>query len=286
MVAELQHITRAAERLNLTQSSVSNAISTLETRHQIRLFHRIGRRIELTGEGEQFLGHARAVLAQARSAETMLADLAGVRQGSLAIFASQTIANFWLPAHLASYHERYPDIRLRIEIGNTAESVAAVGSGEAELGFIEGQVDIPSLTMTDIARDRLVLVVGNQHPFAMHPPVLPDDLCNTAWVLRESGSGTRSSFEQALHGYGFDLDKLDVALELPSNEAICSAVSASRLATVMSESAVAAGVEAGRLVRLPLDFGHRAYRLIHHSDRHLSQAAMAFIGMLPEITAA
>lgn len=281
MVAELQHITRAAERLNLTQSSVSNAISTLEARHQIALFHRVGRRIELTSEGAQFLSHARAVLAQARSAETMLADLAGVQQGSLAIFASQTIANFWLPSHLTSYLESYPGIRLRIEIGNTAESVAAVDSGEAELGFIEGQVDLPSLMMTDIARDRLVLVVGSQHPFASQPPVLPDDLRDTAWVLREAGSGTRSSFEQALQAYGFAPHDLEVALELPSNEAICSAVTASRLATVMSESAVASGVEAGRLVRLPLDFGHRAYRLVRHRERRLSRAAVAFIDMLP-----
>lgn len=282
-VAELQHVTRAAERLNLTQSSVSSAIATMEARHQIALFNRVGRRIELTAEGAQFLGYARSVLAQAQSAETMLADLAGVKRGSLAIFASQTIANFWLPGHLTAYLEHYPAIDLRIEIGNTAESVAAVDSGEAELGFIEGQVDLPSLTMTDIARDRLVLVVGSQHPFALQPPVLPDDLRDTAWVLREAGSGTRSSFEQALQAYGFAPHDLEVALELPSNEAICSAVTASRLATVMSESAVASGVEAGRLVRLPLDFGHRAYRLVQHKERRLSRAAVAFIGMLPAI---
>lgn len=282
-VAELQHVTQAAERLNMTQSSVSNAISTMEARHQIALFHRVGRRIELTAEGAQFLSHARSVLAQARSAETMLADLAGVRRGSLAIFASQTIASFWLPAHLTAYLERYPGVDLRIEIGNTAESVAAVDSGEAELGFIEGLVDTPSLMMSDIARDRLVLVVGRQHPWASRPPALPGGLGETKWVLREAGSGTRSSFEQALQGYGLEPRDLDVILELPSNEAICSAVIASRLATVMSESAVAAGVEAGRLISLPLDFGHRAYRLVRHKERRLSRAAVAFIEMLPSI---
>src|SRR5690606_34209792 len=117
----------------------------------------------LTAEGRQFLDSARSVLAQAQSAETLLADLAGVKRGSLAIFASQTIANFWLPGHLTAYLERYPSIDLSIKIGNTAESVAAVNQGDAELGFIEGEVDLPSLTMTEIARDRLVLVVGRRH---------------------------------------------------------------------------------------------------------------------------
>lgn len=282
-VAELQHVTRAAERLNMTQSSVSNAISTMEARHRIKLFNRVGRRIELTSEGAQFLVRARFVLAQARSAEAMLAELADLRRGSLAIFASQTIANFWLPAYLTAYLERHPHIDLRIEIGNTVESIAAVDSGSAELGFIEGYVDLPSLVMNDIARDRLVLVVGRQHPWASQTPTLPEDLCGTKWVLREAGSGTRSSFEQALQGYGLAPHDLSVALQLPSNEAICTAVAASQLATVMSESAVSAGVESGALIKLPLDFGHRAYRLVRHGERHLTRAAVAFIGMLPAL---
>lgn len=279
-VAELQHVTRAAERLNMTQSSVSSAIATMEARHQIALFDRVGRRIELTAEGAQFLGYARSVLAQARSAETMLAELAGVRRGSLAIFASQTIANFWLPGRLTAYLERYPNMALSIGIGNTAESVAAVDRGDAELGFIEGEVDLPSLTMSEIARDRLVLVVGRRHPWASRAPVLPDELSGTRWALREAGSGTRSSFEQALRGYGVAPGDLNVALELPSNEALCTAVTASELATVMSESAVTAGVEAGRLIQLPLDFGHRAYRLVQHRQRRLSRAALAMVDML------
>lgn len=279
-VAELQHVTRAAERLNMTQSSVSSAITTMEARHQIALFNRIGRRIELTAEGKQFLSCARSVLAQAQSAETLLADLADVKRGSLAIFASQTIANFWLPGHLTAYLERHPDIDLRIRIGNTAESVAAVNQGDAELGFIEGEVNLPSLAMSDIARDRLVLVVGRRHPWMSCAPVLPEDLRSTKWALRETGSGTRSSFEQALQGYGFSPGDLDVALELPSNEALCMAVTASELATVMSESVVAAGIEAGRLFKLPLDFGHRAYRLVQHKERRLSRAAIALVEML------
>lgn len=279
-VAELQHVTRAAQRLNMTQSSVSNAISTLEARHKIALFDRVGRGIELTAEGKQFLGSARTVLAQAQSAETLLADLAGIKRGSLAIFASQTIANFWLPGYLSTYLERYPEIDLKIRIGNTAESVAAVSQGDAELGFIEGEVDLPTLTMSEIARDQLVLVVGHRHPWLVQAPQFPQDLPATKWALRESGSGTRSSFEQALRGYGLVPDELNVVLELPSNEALCTAVSASELATVMSQSAVASGIEAGRLFRLPLDFGHRAYRLVRHKERRLSRAALALVAML------
>ncbi len=80
-VAERQHVTRAAEALNLVQSAVSTAIANIEGRHATKLFHRVGRGIELTEAGRVFLVEARAVLARAEAAELVLADLSGMRAG-------------------------------------------------------------------------------------------------------------------------------------------------------------------------------------------------------------
>lgn len=91
-VAERQHVTRAAEALNLAQSAVSAAIGTLEGRHGAKLFSRVGRGIELTEAGRLFLGEARAVLSRAESAELVLAELAGLKRGTLSLQASHTIA--------------------------------------------------------------------------------------------------------------------------------------------------------------------------------------------------
>ena len=97
-VAEKQHVTQAARELNLTQSATSAAIAALETRYDVKLFDRIGRGIALTQTGRDFLVEARAVLARARAAAQVLNDLAGLKRGSLTIAASQTVANYWLPA--------------------------------------------------------------------------------------------------------------------------------------------------------------------------------------------
>lgn len=282
-VAELQHVTRAAASLHLTQSTVSSAIRSLEARHDVVLFNRVGRRIELTAEGSVFLESARAVLAQARNAETMLADLGGVRRGVLAVFASQTIANFWLPSRLVAYSGRYPLVELRIRIGNTAESVAAVCEGSADLGLIEGEAAGPWLHMDLVARDKLVLVVGAGHPWSSRPPRLPAELFQTRWAMREAGSGTRSSFEHAIQQFGLAPKDIPVAMELPSNEALCAAVAAGSLAAVVSASVAQAGVEAGRLVIIPLDIGTREFRLIRHKERKLSRAGLAFIQMLGDL---
>ncbi len=90
-VAEREHVTKAAKALNLTQSATSAAIAALEERHDVRLFDRVGRRIELTEAGRLFLPEARAVLARAEDAGIALAELAGLKRGRLRIVASQTV---------------------------------------------------------------------------------------------------------------------------------------------------------------------------------------------------
>ncbi|RYD25157.1 MAG: LysR family transcriptional regulator, partial [Lysobacteraceae bacterium] len=100
-VAEREHMTRAAEALNVTQSAASAAIAALEARYGVPLFHRVGRSIELSEAGRMFLAEARAVLGRASGAELALAEYAGLERGTLRLVASQTIAGYWLPRQLA-----------------------------------------------------------------------------------------------------------------------------------------------------------------------------------------
>jgi DNA-binding transcriptional LysR family regulator len=244
-VAERQHVTRAAEALNIAQSAVSASIAALEGRHGAKLFNRVGRGIELTEAGELFLAEARAVLARAESAELVLSELGGLKRGALSVHASQTIAGYWLPRHLVAFHRAYPGVAIRLSIGNTSQAAAAVRGGEADLGFVEGEVDDPALISEPIARDQLVIVVGADHPWGERKGLVKDDLMEVDWVLREPGSGTRSGFEHALEGLGLSPHKLRVALELPSNEAVRAAVESGMGATAVSGSVAVPGLEAG-----------------------------------------
>ncbi len=159
-VAECEHMTRAAETLNLTQSATSAAIAALEERHGVKLFDRIGRRIALTGAGRAFLGEAKAVLARAATAEQTLADLAGLKTGALAIAASQTVGSYWLPRRIAAFHARYPGVAVALRIGNTDAVAELTRAGEVDLGFVEGEVDDPALDATAIDEDELLIVAA------------------------------------------------------------------------------------------------------------------------------
>jgi DNA-binding transcriptional LysR family regulator len=279
-VAERQHMTRAAQALNLAQSAASAAIAALESRHGTKLFHRVGRGIELTEAGRLFLAEAKAVLARAEAAELTLAELGGLERGTLSVQASQTIASYWLPRHLVAFRRAYPRVEIRLTVGNTAQVAAAVHEGAAELGFVEGAVNDPVLVSTTVARDRMVLVVGSEHPWAERERVEARELLSSEWVLREPGSGTRSAFEAALESFGLAPGALRVALELPSNEAVRAAVEAGMGATVISASVAAASLEVGLLHRVGLGLPDRAFHVLRHRERYQSRAADALLALI------
>jgi len=232
-VAEREHVTRAAADLNLTQSATSAAVSALEARYATRLFDRVGRRIALTDAGRTFLAEARAVLARASSAELVLADLAGLKVGSLRLAASQTVGNYWLPGIIHKFRSAYPGLSVELTMGNTETVAAMVRKGEANLGFVEGEVDAHALNVVPVADDDMALVVAPSHPWAAARDGEGLDLRTSPWVMREHGSGTRSILEAMLAARGHSLSDVEISLVLPTNESVRVAVASGAGATVM-----------------------------------------------------
>lgn len=281
-VAERQHMTQAARAINITQSAASAAIAALEGRYRVKLFDRVGRRIELTKAGETFLVEARAVLARAAAAERSLEDLAGVKRGTLSIYASQTITNYWLPPIAARFRALYPGVTLNIAAGNTQRVAAATREGLADLGFVEGAVDDPSLTSEPVASDRLIAVVASSDPLAAKRKLTDADLRDAKWVLREPGSGTRAEFEAALQRLGIDPKKLNVVLELPSNEAVIAAVEAGAGGTVVSALVAETGLRTGTLASPEVALPQRSFQVLRHRERYSSPVEAAFLALLDQ----
>ncbi|PKU26212.1 LysR family transcriptional regulator [Telmatospirillum siberiense] len=276
-VAERMHFTQAAQALGLTQSAVSAAIAALESRYGVELFHRVGRRVELTGAGHAFRDEAREVLSAAGRAEESLAELTGLRRGHLRVVGSQTVATYWLPPRLLRFHQRHPGIETSLTIGNTTQVAASVLAGEAELGFVEGEVTAPALDVRPIDDDRLVLVVGERHAWAATKALTAEDFRNIPWVLREPGSGTRAATEALLASRQLTLADVTVSLELPSNEAVRTAVEAGAGATVLSQMVVATALRAGVLKAAACAMPTRRFSVLRHRERRLSGAARAFL---------
>jgi len=278
-VADRLNMTRAAEALHITQSGVSASIGALENAYGTVLFDRVGRRIELSAAGEAFLVEAEKVLRQVGSAQRTLQDLSNLRRGKVAISASQTVGNYYLPAVIARFQERWPSLETELRITNTACAVRMILDGRSEIGVVEGEHSEPVLTNLRIPGDRICIFVAPTHPWATRPPE-PQEMARVGWVLREDGSGTRSEFIRALSDLGVNPLDLNVRLELPTNEAVRSAVAAGAGPGALSELAIAEGLAAGALVRVALELPRRPFFILRHSERKLSRAADVFMKTL------
>jgi DNA-binding transcriptional LysR family regulator len=271
-----EHVTAGARALNINQSAASAAIATLEDRHAIKLFHRVGRGIRLTEAGHAFLGEARGVLARAAAAEQALAEFGGLARGSLRIVASQTIAAYWLPPILAEFHDRHPQLTIDLAIGNTEQAAAHVRDGVADLGIVEGKVDDPVLAHWHLGEDWLVLVASKPSTAVIDANWLRCE----RWVMRESGSGSRSTFDAAMRHVGVDPDALDVALVLPSNESVRTSVESGAGVTALSALVVAPALAAGTLHALRFDLGVRPFHGLRHKERYRTKAADALLDLI------
>jgi DNA-binding transcriptional LysR family regulator len=263
--------------LNLTQSATSAAIAALETRYGVKLFDRVGRGIVLTQTGRDFLNEAREVVARAKAAAQVLDDLAGLKRGSLNVAASQTVANYWLPPRIEAFRRTHAGIDIHIMIANTAQVAEAIHRGDADLGFVEGEVEDPLLAIRKMEGDSLAIVIGAGHRWIGKARITPKLLNETCWILRERGSGTRSMFEAALRKFDIKLSDLDIRLELPSNEAVRVAVEFGDCATAISDLVVAQSLAAGTLHRVKIDLPKRSFFALRHKERYASQPERALL---------
>ncbi|MFS8883303.1 LysR family transcriptional regulator [Synechococcus sp. R55.3] len=286
-VAEHLHFTRAAAALHITQPAVSAAIQALERSYGIPLFHRIGRRVELTEAGRWLKGQAQEILRRVEQTEQGLKELNNLQMGDLHLGSSLTIGNYWLPYRLSLYKQRYPGIQIHCTLANTEAIAEGLLRGDFDLGLVEGAIrpeDLPHLEQHILDWDRLCIIVGREHPWYPRSEIRIPELVETDWIMREAGSGTQQHFEAALARWGISIEQLSVILRLQSGEMIKALVSQGSAAGAISELMIRNEVRLGDLKAVPLADGsdalQRPFLLLKHRQRHTSRAAQAFQQMI------
>jgi DNA-binding transcriptional LysR family regulator len=286
-VAEHLHFTRAAEVLYITQPAVSAAIQNLEDEYSVKLFHRIGRRIEITAAGTLLQTEAQKILDQVFLTERGLRELNNLQQGELKLGASLTIGNYWLPDRISQFKRQYPGISVLCTLANAEEICTGTASGLFDVGIVSGNVKPAlktALTAVEVGRDRLQIVVGKAHPWFERSSVTVEELFATTWVMRESGSGAQQMFEQALQHWGIAPDGLTVEMVLSSSEMVKAVVEGGDSASAIPELMVQKELKLGTLKAIqvidqqssqPLEI-EQAVLLLKHHQRFQTQIAIAF----------
>lgn len=174
-IAATGHFTRAAERLHIAQPTLSRQISALETELGMELLHRARGHIALTAAGERLLPLARRMLADAETARTEMAELAGLRRGRIRLGATPTLCTSLVAEVLAEFHALYPGIDIEILESGSRTLIAALLEGALDLALIVTSVASDAaravLELEPILTERLVVVsaAAGDDPFADAP---------------------------------------------------------------------------------------------------------------------
>ncbi len=283
-VAETASFTRGAARVFRSQPVASNRIARLERVLGTRLFDRAGQAARLTACGQALYGYARRILAlQAEAAEAVAREKGGLT-GELAIGASTIPAAYLVPRLAARFHRKFPQVRLRVLAGPTADIVRRVREGELDLGVVGDRPPSRDAHSAAIPGDEIVLAVPRGHPLARGTGRLtPERLKGAPLVLRAEGSGTRAVLERALARARISLSRdFDVVCEVTSTESARQAVEEGVGLSFLSSLAVSGTRACGKLVvrRLSGIDLTRPFHLVTPNDRKLSRAAHVFAGIV------
>ena len=275
---------RAATELGLTQPTVSVHIKDLEDSLGTPVFNRLGREIEPTEAGRFLYEHARPLVSLKRNlTEKMTAFLNRV-EGLLVVGASSVPGEFLLPGIMTAFHAEHPGVRVRLRISDTAETIEDLRHGDIEVGVVGAtspQED--DLLFESFAADELVLVTPTTGAWKGRSEVSLRELHDLPLVVREPGSGTRTSLERALATRKTQLSELNVAAELGSTGAIKEAVKQGHCVSFVSKLALSAEIDAGtlRIARVPeLGTIARTYHTVFSRRRVLSPISRAFLDFL------
>ncbi|GAA2870278.1 LysR family transcriptional regulator [Microbacterium arabinogalactanolyticum] len=249
-------ISAAAREARVTQQTASARLRGLEQRLGLELLRRSPRGVEPTSAGETVAAWAEEVLAAAERFRTGMETLRGEHSRELTVAASQTVAAHLLPRWLVALRERQvrsgrAPTQVRMLNANSVEVETLVRSGAADLGFIESTSLPEGLATTAIRLDALVVVVAPQHPWATRADVGMDEVADASLVVREEGSGTRRTWEDAVVSRLGRMPAEPVAV-LSTSAAVRSAAAEGIGPAVLSGLAVADDVRLGRLVQIPL----------------------------------
>ncbi|OKL44745.1 LysR substrate-binding domain-containing protein [Pseudovibrio exalbescens] len=204
-VASSGSVSQAADKLALTQSAASMALSQLEKTLGRPLFERQGRGLVLTHWGHWLRPRAKQLLFDAKEIELGFYDQHLI-SGEISVGASQTGAEHLVPDLISNLDREFPELRINVEVHNTEKVTQGVREFRYDLGIIEGRCDDSRLQQDIWCHDHLVIVASKHHPYAAYERVSLTQLEQAKWVLREPGSGTRAIFDAALFGVIDDLD--------------------------------------------------------------------------------
>lgn len=278
-VAEARSFTRAAELVHLTQPGISKHIKQMEEHYGAPLFDRLGKKVALTEAGEILSEATREIMASLTAAEQRIGELKGLHGGKLVLGASFPLGIYVLPGILAAFRKQYPAVEVTVDISLSERIVAKILANKLDLGLITPGADDPRLFARQFMTDELIAIAPRNHRWASKKRIRPQELLGETFIVSARGAGTRAVVEERLKEKGIVLSNV---VDFGNVEGVKRAVEAGLGVSIQARSVVEREISAGSLTGIALTGmdAKLARFYIRRKDKHLSNAAQAFLALL------
>jgi DNA-binding transcriptional LysR family regulator len=275
-VCESKSMSAAATKLYITQPAISQTISELENKLNVKLFERIKRRLKLTYSGKVLLKYSKRILNLVDETQNTIEDIVNMNQGQLRIGASTTIGTYLLPQIMSKFQQKHKEIDLPFIIDNTSIIEKMILNNTIDLGLVEGPVHSEDIFIEHFFDDQLYLMCSTRHKWSDWKTINPVKLKEANLIMREKGSGTRKIIENII-------TKFDISYQITHTfnniESIKKAIEANLGVSILPEISVKKEMIKGKITKLNLsgiEF-KRKFSIIYHRDKYHSKIFKKFI---------
>jgi len=234
-------ITQAANELFLTQPTVSMQLKKLSDSVGTDLYNQVGRKLIFTEAGLVVVDSAREVMGCIEHLDMKLADLKGLKAGTLRL-AVVTTAKYFIPHLLGEFIKHYPDIDIDFKVGNRQQIIDRMGKGEDDFYVFSHPPRKQELDLHEFLPNPLVAIAEEGHPLSLQKKIPLETFLEQSFLMRESGSGTRYAIENYMEKMDI---KLNSRMTIESNEAIKHAIMSGLGVSILSSHTLAFGGSAG-----------------------------------------
>lgn len=281
-VASLHNFTKAADQLGYAQSTITSQIQLLEKELGVKLFDRLGKKISLTPEGEQFLVDARQLLFSWEKAKGSISLLKSPH-GILTIGVNESVCSVKLPKLLEEYRKRYPEVEFHIKIGSTDELELWLNENQIDVAVLLDKFwNVPELAVKVLQEESLGFFVSNDHPLVGVKNILPFDLSNHPMLLVSHSSCWKNIFQAVMDEAN---ETYRIMLETASISDLKQFAILGFGVAVLPLYAVHEEIASNRLSMI--DWKGKELKLfvqvVHHRDKWLSPSLEAFIKVCEDI---
>jgi LysR family transcriptional regulator, low CO2-responsive transcriptional regulator len=277
-VARHNSFTRAAEELFLTQPTVSMQVKQLAKTVGMPLFEQVGKKLYLTESGKELFSTCQDVFERMSHFEIAVANIKGLKQGSLRI-AAITTAKYVIPRILGPFCNRYPGIDVSLTVTNHQYVLESLAANQNDLYIVSNAPEDLDVQSYSFLENPLVMLAQKDHPLAGQKNISLERIAQEPFIMREPGSGTRRAVQELFDAHGLSLK---VRLDLGSNEAIKQAIAGGMGVSVLSKHTLAldglnSQVTILDVEHLPID---RHWYVIYPAGKQLSAIAQEFLDYL------